>query len=256
MNRVSLALGRRALFASLASLVFVLASALALPARADGNESLAKVDKTVNAWKSIDYHFTVTTKSGASSTVLKLRSRMKNKGAYNKQFIDISEPADMAGTKVLTTKPTKMYIYLPAFKKIRRIASHVNEQGFLGTALASKDLDLTHYGVHYDATEGGDVGGKLKLMLTAKGETAPYPKLEMLIDKSKWVPAEIKYLNEAGKVLKTETRGGYFCEGDYCAPKSMAVVDHTKNVSSTLELTEYKINPKLEKGLFSKRNLN
>ncbi|MSP24686.1 MAG: outer membrane lipoprotein-sorting protein [Myxococcales bacterium] len=253
MNRVHASLSRRILIA-VSSLV--IAVAFAASAHADGNESLAKVDKTVNAWKTIDYHFEVTTKSGATTTVLKLRTRARNRGTYNKQLIVISEPADMAGTKVLSTKPTKMYIYLPAFKKIRRIASHVNEQGFLGTALSSKDLDLTHYGVYFNATELADAGGKVKLALTAKDETAPYPKLEMDVDKSKWVPSEIRYLNEAGKVLKTETRSDYFCEGDYCVPKTMLMVDHTKNVSSRMLLAEHKINPKLDKGLFSKRNLN
>ncbi len=224
-------------------------------ARADGDAMLANVDKALNGWKTLDFHYKVTTKSGTTTTILKLRSRLHNKGSYNKQFIDISEPADMAGTKVLTKTPEKMYIYLPAFKKIRRIASHVNEQGFLGTALSSKDLNLTHYGNLFSAAVVSENDKEVELKLTGKGDSAPYPRIDMKIDKSKWVPTEIKYFGAEDKHLKTETRSDYACENDYCVPKTMEMTDHTKSISSTLKLTSHKINPELESGLFSKRNL-
>ena len=234
---------------------FALVFVLAQPAKADGDSVLASVDQALNNWKTLDYHYKVTTKSGTTTSILKLRSRLKDMGDYNRQFIDISEPADMAGTKVLTKTPAKMYIYLPAFKKIRRIASHVNEAGFLGTALSSKDLNLTHYGHLFSATILSENDKVAQLKLTAKGDSAPYPRIDMTIDKAKWVPTEIKYYGEADKHLKTETRSDYQCEGSYCVPATMEMVDHSKAISSTLKLTEHKINPELEKGLFSKRNL-
>lgn len=240
---------------SAAFAVLALVLALAPAARADGDTLLANVDKALNNWKTLDYHYRVTTKSGDTSTVLKLRSRLENKGEYNKQFIDISEPADMAGTKVLTNKPDKMYIYLPAFKKVRRIASHVNEAGFLGTALSSKDLNLTHYGTLFSAAVVSESATEVQLKLTGKGENPPYPRIDLKIDKAKWVPTEIKYFGEQDKHLKTEKRSEYICAGSYCVPKTMEMADHTKGISSTLKLTEHKINPELEKDLFSKRNL-
>jgi outer membrane lipoprotein-sorting protein len=242
---------RLAAAAAALTLVFGFAGA----ARADGDAELAKVDKSLNAWKTLDFHYKVTTKDGDNNKLLKLRSRLQNKGDYNKQFIDISEPADMAGTKVLTKTPEKMYIYLPAFKKIRRIASHVNEQGFLGTALSSKDLNLTHYGHLFSASVLSENDKEVVLKLVGKGDAAPYPHIDLKIDKSKSVPVEIKYYGAEDKHLKTETRSEYVCENSYCVPRTMEMVDHTKGISSTLKLTEYKINPTLESGLFSKRNL-
>ncbi len=227
-----------------------------MPARAEsGEEYLAKVEKALNNWKTLDSQFVITTKSGGSTAILKLRNRMQNKGAYNKQFVDISEPADMAGTKVLTKTPEKMYIYLPSFKKVRRIASHMNEQGFLGTALASKDMTLTHYGEGFTATVLSDSGNDLELKLTAKNDKAPYPRLDLTIDKTRMVPSIVKFYGESDKHLKTETRSDYVCETGYCMPKTLAMVDHAKGVASTIKLISYKINPELDKGLFSKRNL-
>jgi outer membrane lipoprotein-sorting protein len=160
----------------------------------------------------------------------------------------------MKGTKVLTASPTQMYIYLPAMKKIRRIASHVTEQGFLGTALSQRDMTLTRYGDKYTAKIDSD-GAVLAMTLTAKNADAPYPKLELEIDKKIWLPTKVKYLNEAGKVIKTETRTSYECDENYCNPREMVMTDHTSGVSSTLQLKKFKINPELSDDLFSKRSL-
>lgn len=239
-----------------AATAFLLALVPSTDAHAEtAEEYLAKLDQSLNNWKTLDSQFTVTTKSGGSTTVLKLRNRMQNKGAFNKQFVDISEPADMAGTKVLTKSPTKMYIYLPAFKKVRRIASHMNEQGFLGTALASKDMNLTHYSDDFKAEVVSDAGNTLQLKLVSKTDKAPYPRLDLTVDKTRWVPTQVKFYGEGDKHLKTETRTDYVCESNYCMPKALEMVDHGKSVASSLKLVSYKINPELEKGLFSKRNL-
>ena len=231
--------------------------ALTTEARAD-DAFLRKVDAEVNKWKTLDYYYKiVTTKKGDEDdkSVLKIRMRMKYNGEYNKQLIEIGKPADMKGTKVLTISPTEMYIYLPAFGKIRRIASHVTEQGFLGTALSQRDMTLTRYADKYTAKVSRDAGGKKVLALTAKNDKAPYPKLEVTVDKDKLLPAHVKYFNDDGKHIKSEQRRDYKCAKGYCVPGAMKVTDHTTGVTSILYLKKHKVNPKLDKSLFSKRVL-
>lgn len=36
-----------------------------------------------------------------------------------------------------------MYVYLPAFGKVRRIASHTKDQGFLGLTFSQDDMATT-----------------------------------------------------------------------------------------------------------------
>lgn len=226
------------------------------PARAD-DAYLKKVDAEVNKWKTLDYYYKiVTTKQGDDDrSVLKLRMRMQYSGEFNKQLIEIGKPADMKGTKVLTISPTEMYIYLPAFGKIRRIASHVTEQGFLGTALSQRDMTLTRYADKYSAKTKSEADGKRILSLTAKNDRAPYAKLEVVVDTERNLPIGVKYFNDSGKHIKTEKRSQYRCEKGYCAPGAMKITDHTTNVTSILYLKKHKVNPALDKGLFSKRSL-
>ena len=255
MKRSSANLFRRVgmLLVSLSALALALVWG-ARAAHAD-EATLQKVDDALNRWKTLDYKYKITTKKGGDvSNVLKLRMRMKDAAGVNQQLIEIFGPADMKGTKVLTASPTQMYIYLPAMKKIRRIASHVTEQGFLGTALSQRDMTLTRYGDKYNAKIDSD-GAELAMTLTAKSGDAPYPKLQMKVDKKIWLPTEIKYFNDGGKVIKTETRSKYECDKDYCNPREMVMTDHTAGVSSKLELKKFKINPELKDDLFSKRSL-
>ncbi len=231
-------------------------TAAAPVARAD-DDPLAKVDEAINRWNSLDYHYGISTKDGDDKeSKLKLRMRMRRKDGNNQQFINISEPADMKGTKVLTLSPTEMYIYIPAFKKIRRIASHVTEAGFLGTALSQKDLTLTRYGTFYTATKKSDGEDVMTLLLTAKDETAPYPKLELDVVKARMLPREIRYFNEEGAKIKTERRSAYKCRDNYCAPLIMVMEDHKASKTTTLRLkSDFKVNPELKDSLFSKRSL-
>jgi len=231
------------------------AALVAVPARA--GDPLAKVDTALNGWRTLDYRYTIrtTSKSGPPSTI-KLRMRMRKHHGDNQQLIEISAPADMRGTKVLTASPTKMYIYLPAFKKIRRIASHMTEQGFLGTSLSQRDMTLTRYSDYYTARKSSDESKQLTLELTAKpGAHAPYPKIELTIGRKHWLPSAIQYFNDSGQLIKTETRSVYHCGKGYCTPGRMKVADHTSGVTSVLILEDYTINPALPAKIFGKRIL-
>jgi outer membrane lipoprotein-sorting protein len=240
----------RSLLAVAVALSFV---TIATGARAD---ALADVDEAVNRWQTLDYKYTVTTKDADDNkTTLRLRMRMRQHEGSNQQLVHITEPADMKGTKVLTLSPTEMYIYLPQYKKIRRIASHVTEQGFLGTTLSQKDLTLTRYSTYYTGSTKSEDDDTIELSLTAKDETAPYPKLELVVNKKRMLPSKIRYFNEEGKQVKEERRSAYRCSDNYCMPLTMVVHDLVSGKKSTLRLTKWKVNPTLKDELFSKRSL-
>jgi hypothetical protein len=148
-------------------------------------------------------------------------------------------------------------VYLPAFGKIRRIASHVTDQGFMGLAFSQDDLANQMYAPIYDAQMASDAAAEMKLVATAKsGQTVPHGKIEFLVAKDKNLPTEIKYYNAAGNHVKTETRTGYECQGNVCSPKELKMVDHTKGGHWTKMIRKaWKVNEELSDDLFSKRSL-
>lgn len=243
---------RAVVTASLAATALLLASS---PSAAS-DAMLKKVDDATNKWKTLDYHYDIVTqKKGSDPTKLVLRMRMRFSGEHNEQITEISQPADMKGTKVLIKSPTQMYIYLPAMKKIRRIASHVTDQPFLGTALSAEDMSVTRLAKYYSAKVSHDDGKIVTLALTAKSDEAPYPKIEMKIDKARSLPLELKKLNASGKLLKTERREDYSCQKGFCAPKKMTFINHANEMATVLVLTSSKVDGPLPDDIFTKRYL-
>ncbi len=219
-----------------------------------GDKALATIDATIYKAKTqyLEYEATIKVPEKSDRT-LKLAVWMKNEWRLS-EFL---APADVKGTKVLILSPTQMYVYLPAYKKVRRIASHVTDQGFMGMNFTQDELSITSYTKMYSATVAKDDGKLVTLALTAKKDTnAPYPKIELVCDKAKNLPVEIRYFNEEGTKLKTETRGAYSTEKECHAPGELKMVDHTKGgASTTLARKAWKVNLDIPDSKFSKRAL-
>ncbi len=225
------------------------------PARADaaGDAVLAQVDASMNRAKTLSFDYEIVNKeSGKDERTLAMSVLLK--GA--KRLSEFSAPADMKGTKVLILSPTQMYVYLPAFGKVRRIASHTKDQGFLGLSFSQDDMATTAYGPLYTAALGSDAGAQQTLVLTPKaGQEAPYAKIEVLVNKDHMVPAQLKYFNADGANVKTETRTGYTCEGDVCTPGELKMTDNVKGNWTKLVSKSRKVNAEISDDVFSQRSL-
>jgi outer membrane lipoprotein-sorting protein len=174
----------------------------------------------------------------------------------DKRFTEFTSPADMKGTKVLIVSQTQMYIYLPSYKKVRRIASHVTNQGFMGTAYSNDDMALSRFGDKYDAKLLGEDAATWSLEVTKKNDEAPYDKIKIVVDKKTHQPIKLEYFSEEGKHIKTETRTKFECHGKVCSPEVLEMTDlRTNGHSSKLIRRAWKVNPGLNDRVFSKRNL-
>lgn len=240
--------------------VSILATTLAVglwqaPAMADaaGDKALAAAETAMNKAKSHFFEYEAkTAEAGKAEKTVGLNVWIKGE----KRLTEFTAPADLKGTKVLILSPTEMYVYLPAFGKVRRIASHTSDQSAFGMAFSQDDLATQKYSSKYDAVVTSTSDKEVKLTLTPKaGQTTPYSKLEVILDKAKNVPTEIKYYNAEGKNVKTETRSGYTCESDICTPATLKMVDHTKNLTTTMTRKKWKVNESINDDTFSKRNL-
>jgi len=245
---------RRTVLAGMGS--FVAMAALPRIASADekGNKALAAIDATIFKAKTQIFEYEVNIKTpDKPDRKLGLAVQMKNEW----RFSEFLAPSDVKGTKVLILSPSQMYVYLPAYKKVRRIASHATDQGFMGMNFSQDDMSITNYSKMYDATVLSDDGKIIRLSLTAKKDSeAPYPKVEITADKAKNLPSETKYFSDSGKNTKTESRSNYTLEKDCYSPAELKMVDHTKGgQSTTLVRKVWKVNPDIPDSRFSKRAL-
>lgn len=228
---------------------------LSAPAAADdGPAHLAAVDKRANAPADTWFKFAATTQeSGKAPRVMGFE--VQNKGT--KRLVKFDAPSDMKGTRVLVLSRQQMWVYLPAYKKVRRVASHVKQQGFMGTMYSDEDMSTTHYSEAYNASIISEDDKQITLALKPKpGSQSGYAALEMVLRRDLMLPSEIRFFNETGQHIKTEKRPEYDCEGDVCTPQTMKMVDHTRGDAYTiLEAQERRVNQGVSDGLFSVRNL-
>lgn len=173
-----------------------------------------------------------------------------------KRLTVFTAPADLKGTKLLILSSAEMYVYLPAFGKVRRIASHAADQGLFGLAFSQEDLATQKYSGSYSAKQESATSSEIRLSLTPlAGKSTTYAKIQLTIAKDKNVPTEIKYFGSDGKLVKTETRSGYTCTSNVCTPDTLLMVDHTKKLTTRLTRKAWKVNEPISDDVFSKRSL-
>jgi outer membrane lipoprotein-sorting protein len=223
-------------------------------ADAPADATLVRMDSQLNQAKTqfLEYEI-VNQEPGKGEKKLGMNVYIKGE----KRYTEFTAPADMKGTKVLILSPTQMYVYLPAFGKVRRIASHTTDQGFMGMTFTQDDFAAQVYGPWYSGQQVSDSGGDQKLTVLPKaGQTTPYGKLEFTVLKDNGLPSEIKYFNASGTHVKTETRSNYKCEGKVCTPMELKMTDHSKGGQWTKFTTKtWKVNQDISDDVFSKRNL-
>lgn len=110
---------------------------------------------------------------------------------------------EMKGMSILTEENDRMYVYLPGYKRVRRIAAHNMNQSFVGSDYSNNDMAACDYSRDYDAVITREDGKFWWLTLTPKaGKKLDYAKLVMKISKDVFRMWETEYYNNKGELLK------------------------------------------------------
>jgi outer membrane lipoprotein-sorting protein len=232
-------------------------SAVAGSARAEtpGEKVIRLMDETMTRAKDQSFTYEVITQEpGKAIRTMGMKVQIKGDRWRRIEFLS---PGDVKGMKVLVLSLTQMYVYLPAYHKIRRVASNVRSQSFMGTALSQDDMSITRYGETFSGKLLSEDQTSWKVLATRRpGQEFTYGKLEMTILKKEHHPTQIIYYNDQGVKLKSETRVGYSCKEDLCNAKEMTMVDHGQNgLKTTLKLKDWKVNEGLPDALFTPRSI-
>ena len=220
----------------------------------EGSAHLAAVDKQANAPTDTWFKFSATTQEAGKAPRV-MGFEVQNKGTN--RLVKFDAPSDMKGTRVLVLSRQQMWVYLPAYKKVRRVASHVKQQGFMGTMYSDEDMSTTHYSEAYDARTASEDETSITLSLKPKpGAQSGYAGLEMVLRRDLMLPSEIRFFNATGQHIKTETRPEYDCAQSVCTPKIMKMPDHTRGDAFTvLEAKARRVNQGVSDVSFSVRYL-
>lgn len=217
-------------------------------------EVLKKSDSVVNAPKDQDLKikFILIDKDGGE----KEREAITLQKSSEKRMIKFLSPADQKGIAFLDLPDDVMYLYLPAFRKVRRIASHVKNQKFAGTDLTYDDMATMNYAEEYDPEFVEKTEEYFVMTLTPKaGVKKDYSRLTMRVRRDNFYPEKIEYYDKSGNLRKTAERRKIEKIGNYWIARELEMHDIKAEHKTKIILEEVKFDTGLKDNLFTPRYL-
>ena len=232
----------------------MLAQPQPVAAAVTGTEILAKLDGLAARFPSQTYKATMEIyKSGQLRTTMVFSMSMKN---LEKQFIHFTAPGDVAGMKILMEDRDTIYMYSPEFQKVRRVAAHLQNQGFLGSEFTPEDMVMAKLSPSFDATVVGKVGTETQLDLKPKaGAPISFSKLEVFIDSTVNGVTRIKYYDGSGNHIRTQTREDWKPFEDTKIPTQIRMKNLKTGDETVIKLSEIDVKTAIGDDLFSRRTL-
>lgn len=220
----------------------------------DGITLLARVDSVMNAPldQTAVERMTLIDRDGSEK---ERELRFYQKGS-EKRLVRFVKPADVRGVAFLRLADDRMYLYLPAFRRVRRIASSIKNEGFMGTDFSYEDLSQTSYSEDYDVTAVSRGTGSYTLTLERKaGADVSYTRLVMQLNDADWVARKIDYFDESGERIKTYTATEVRQIDGYAYVTRMEMVTWRSGHRTVLELEDLVLDSGLSDDLFTQRSL-
>ncbi len=204
-------------------------------------------DDQVNKIKTI-----LTDKKGRTQEREAIATQMGN----DYRLFRFTAPASQEGIAFLSLPDDVMYLYLPAYEKSRRIASHIKNQNFAGTDLSYEDMESVPMTEKYDASllEVNEKGFLLE-MTSKPGRKSDYSKMVTLIDKENYTILSSDYYDRGGNKVKSLRNEKIENIDGYWIITELLMTDLKKDHSTRMIFTETQINTGLSEDDFSLRML-
>ncbi len=192
-------------------------------------------------------------------------ARMWQKGS-DRRIIKFTSPAEQKGIGFLDLPGSVMYLYMPAFKKVRRIASHVTNTSFAGTDFTYDDMAAINYADEYsptllesdtaDAKPAGPLAEPYVLELVPREDiTSDYSKLVMSVRRDNFYPVRIEHYSKDGELWKVMKRTEIKSIDGYWVAREVEMSDLKKAHKTRMVLGEIKFDQGLSDDLFTQRYL-
>lgn len=178
-----------------------------------------------------------------------IRSKvLETKGDGDKSMIVFDQPRDVAGTALLTythkSGDDDRWLYLPALKRVKRIASSNKSGPFMGSEFAYEDLGsqepekYTYKWLRDEVLDGKDCFVSERY---PKDKDSGYTRMVVWTDKAEYRPLKIEFHDRKQSLLKTLTFADYRQYlGKYWRPGRLDMVNHQTGKSTTLLFKDYK----------------
>ena len=230
-----------------------------------GLEIATEVERRDTGWHDLKASMTMLlrNKQGEESLRHMRNQSLEVDGDGDKTLIVFDRPRDVKGTALLSfshkTGTDDQWLYLPALKRVKRIASKNKSGPFMGSEFAYEDIssqEVEKYSYQY--IKDDQVGG-IPAFLIERDPVDPnsgYTYQRVWIDQERYIPLQIEYYDRKKSLLKTlELRGYQQYLDQYWRANEMFMQNHQTGKSTLLTWEKYEFRTGLEDADFSKNSL-
>lgn len=219
------------------------------------SQILEKVDDIINAPKDQDLKIKLVLIDKEGKEKIREMS-MLQKGS-DKRMVKFLSPADQKGIAFLSLPDDIMYLYLPAFKKVRRIASHVKNTKFAGTDFTYEDMEAKRYLEKWLPELIKKEDSHYILQLNPKeGVKTDYSKLIMWVRTDNFYPTKIEHYDKGNKLYKVMVREKIEKVKEYWISKQSEMEDLKEKHKTKMLLEDVKFDSGLSDEFFTERYLS
>jgi outer membrane lipoprotein-sorting protein len=252
-------------FASLILMTSISTLTLAETPEEKGLAIAIESDKRNTGWQdsTADMTMTLRNKRGEES-VRSLRVKtLEVVDDGDKSMTIFDQPKDVRGTALLTFSHKQdaddQWLFLPALKRVKRIASKNKSGPFMGSEFAFEDLssqEVEKYSYQYLKDEACGTDSCFVVKRFPADKNSGYTSQIAWIDQSEYRVHKIEFYDRKKSLMKTLISSDYNQYlGKFWRPNSMLMQNHQTGKSTDLIWSNYQFKTGLNEGDFTKNSL-
>ncbi len=219
----------------------------------DANKLLAKMDKTLFGIKDKSAHVKVVMVNLNNGKEKIKEADFIQKDADKKLFRYTSPKSD-SGIATLSLPNNEVYLYLPLFKKPKRITNLAEKNVFNASDFSFEDMATKSYCSKFSAELISTNDTSYVLSLKPKYLKSKYDHVVLRLNKNYFYPETLEYYNHKGNLVKFATYRFERIGGNWISTQ-VSMKDIHKNHLTTIKMSDIKINQGLKENLFTVESL-
>jgi hypothetical protein len=195
-----------------------------------------------------------------------MRFYFKRQDKAENTLLRFDAPAALQGTGLLVVdkglQANDLWLYLPATRRLRRLAGAEKTNRFLGTEFTHEDFEdykIEHYS--FAAPQAVACGSAQCFTVTAQAESeeeraaSGYGSKVFWLERESLYPVRIDYLDRAGQVIKRLEARGLARDGKYWRPAELEMLNLTNKRRTLMVVQKRALDIALDDEAVSQRGL-
>jgi predicted RND superfamily exporter protein/outer membrane lipoprotein-sorting protein len=209
-----------------------------------------EADRRDAGWRSsvVEVGMTLANARGETSERRMRSAMLEVSGDGDRTLVVFDQPADVKGSTVLTyshaSADDDQWLYLPAVRRVKRIASSNKAGPFMGSEFAFEDLASQEVDKYTYRLVGVDTLDGMSAFLVERDPVDPksgYTRQRVWYDQQHYRPLKIDYYDRKDALLKTLTYERYQAYGAFWRARAQVMVNHQTGKRTRVEFGEFRL---------------